>query len=378
MSDIVLLNASFAPSLILFREPMIREMIQRGYSVHATAPEFDTPTATRLALLGVGMTTIAMARRGLSAGGDMRYFAGMRKLIRRLRPRLVLNYTVKPNIWGSLAAAAAGAPSVSMITGAGFVLMTGGTLAERASRFIAQRLYRVALGANARVVFQNDDDVAEFAAVGALRDRAKVLRVNGSGVDVDWFAPAPLPSAPVFLLIARLLATKGVREFVAASKLVRAEVPEARFVLAGPLDPGYDGVAGEELAEWQASGVDYLGALPDVRPALRAASVYVLPSYREGTPRSVLEAMAMGRPVVTTDVPGCRETVIDGRNGLLVPARSVEPLAQAMLKLARDPALRERMGSQGRQMVLERFDVHKVNAVLLDGIGLTPLTSEAR
>ena len=374
MSNLVLLNASYAPSLILFRGPLIEEMIRRGYRVHATAPQFDPATARSLGDMGVEMHELPLSRRGLSPGSDLVYLWSMRALIARLRPALVLNYTVKPNIWGSIAAASLGVPSVSMITGAGFVLMKGGSPTERGARRIAQRLYGVAMRVNRRIVFQNDDDVREFEEVGALRDRSKVVRVNGSGVDIDHYTPDPLPEAPVYLLIARLLASKGVREFAEASQRVRREFPDARYMLVGPLDPGYDGIKESELAQWQVEGIDYLGALSDVRPAIRDASVYVLPScYREGTPRSTLEAMAMARPVITTDVPGCRETVTDGVNGFLVPARAAEPLAEAMLTLARDPQLRVRMGEEGRRMIEDRFDVRKVNAVLLDGIGLTPL-----
>lgn len=374
MNNIVLLNASHAPSLILFREPLIREVLRRGYSVHTTSPDFDPQTVAKLSAMGVATHHLPMARRGISPIGDLRYYLAMRTLIDRLKPRLSLNYTIKPNIWGSLAAAAGGVPSVSMITGAGFVLMTGGTRVERGARLVAQRLYGLAMRANTKVVFQNDDDINEFEAVGALRDRAKVVRVNGSGVDVDHYVVAPLPDRPVFLLIARLLASKGVREFASAGVEVRKQVPDSRFVLVGPLDPGYDGIRESEIKGWQTDGIEYLGPLSDVRTAIAEASVFVLPSsYREGTPRSVLEAMAMGRPIISTDVPGCRETVANGVNGFLVPAREVQPLIDAMLKLAGDPSLRERMGAEGRKMIEARFDVRKVNGVLLEGIGLEPL-----
>jgi glycosyltransferase involved in cell wall biosynthesis len=196
--------------------------------------------------------------------------------------------------------------------------------------------------------------------------------VNGSGVDVGSFAVAPLPAGPVrFLLIGRLLGDKGVREYAQAAQAVRQQYPNVQFTLVGMIDSNPNSIAQAELDAWVADGrLAFLGSMADVRPAIAASSVYVLPSYREGTPRTVLEAMAMGRPIITTDAPGCRETVVDGDNGFLVPVKSVEALVQAMVRFIQDPALAPRMGARSRQIAEAKYDVHQVNAVMLREMGL--------
>jgi glycosyltransferase involved in cell wall biosynthesis len=197
--------------------------------------------------------------------------------------------------------------------------------------------------------------------------------INGSGVDLGAFRPAALPQGDVsFLLIARLLKDKGIREYVEAARQVRAQYPRTSFHLVGRLDQGNPaGISARELHDWQTEGVvEYLGRLDDVRPAITATSVYVLPSYREGTPRTVLEAMAMGRPIVTTDAPGCRETVRHGVNGYLVPVRDADALAQAMARFVEEPGLIAAMGRESRRIAEEKYDVHKVNRVILQAMRL--------
>jgi glycosyltransferase involved in cell wall biosynthesis len=190
--------------------------------------------------------------------------------------------------------------------------------------------------------------------------------VNGSGVDVTAFAVAPLPTEPHFLLIARLLGDKGVREYAQAAQRTREIYPQARFSLVGWLDENPDSISQAELDSWVREGtLNFLGRLSDVRPALASCSVFVLPSYREGTPRTVLEAMAMGRAVITTDAPGCRETVVNGDNGFLVSVKSVAALTVAMTRFLDDPELAVRMGRRGRYLAEQKYDVHKVNAMML-------------
>lgn len=367
----VLLNGSLASSLVNFRGPFIRAMIARGHRVHCTAPDIPADVSEQLRDWGAGCESVPLARTGLSVRADLTYRAALRAVIRRVRPDLVVGYTVKPNIWGSLAARAEGVASASFVTGLGFAFIARGQgRVRRAVQALARRLYRRATDANRVVVFQNEDDLADFTAAGCLADPAKARMVNGSGVDVAHYMVAPLPEAPVFLLIARLLWSKGIAEYAEATRMVRDAVPGAVVRLAGFLDPGPDGASAEDLVGWQAEGLEYIGELTDVRPAMAAASVYVLPSWREGTPRTVLEAMAMGRPIVTTDAPGCRATVSHGDNGLLAPVRDAQALADAMIRLARDPAERARMGARGRARAEERYNVHRVNEVLIAHLGL--------
>jgi glycosyltransferase involved in cell wall biosynthesis len=226
------------------------------------------------------------------------------------------------------------------------------------------------------VFFQNPDDLALFQERGILQPHTPVCVVNGSGVDVASFAVRPLPAAALagavrFLFIGRLLGDKGVREYAQAARLLKRSHPQVQCALVGWIDSNPNAISQAELDGWVADGsIEFLGRLADVRPAIEACSVYVLPSYREGTPRTVLEAMAMGRAVITTDAPGCRETVVDGDNGFLVPVHSVDALAEAMARFITDPTLAARMGQRGRQLAEEKYDVHKVNAVMLKEMGL--------
>jgi glycosyltransferase involved in cell wall biosynthesis len=222
------------------------------------------------------------------------------------------------------------------------------------------------------VIFQNPDNRQVFVERGIV-ELPRTLIVHGSGVNVEHFSPAPLSQGePVFLLIARLLGDKGIREYVRAAALLKEKYPAVVLQLVGPDDPSPDGIPLDEVKKWHEAGViQYLGSTKDVRPYLAQCHVYVLPSYHEGTPRSVLEAMAMGRPVVTTDAPGCRETVQPGENGYLVPTRDAEALARAMERFILEPGLIGEMGSRSRRIAEQKYDVHKVNAVILQGMGLT-------
>jgi glycosyltransferase involved in cell wall biosynthesis len=195
--------------------------------------------------------------------------------------------------------------------------------------------------------------------------------VNGSGVDINFFKPRNLPSAFSFLLIARLIKAKGILEFAEAAESVLKNYENVSFKVAGWTETGVDSIPQEVLDSWdQNRSVEFLGPLEDVRSAISDASVYVLPSYREGTPRTVLEAMAMGRAIITTDVPGCRETVIDGHNGYLVPPRDSKALSQAIGRFLDDPSLALTMGRRSREMAVEKYDVEKVNDVILGEMGL--------
>ena len=365
----IVLNASHGPSLINFRGRLIERMIALGHEVHVTAPDLDE-TGPALRSLGAILHTVPLARTGLNPLADLRYFLAIRSLLRAVKADLAVSYTIKPNIWGSLAARSLGVRSVSMVTGLGYAFGDGAGVKRGLLRRSSQALYRAATAANAIVVFQNPDDRADFIAAGCLRERSKARLINGSGVDVDFYSPSPLPDQPVFLMIARLLGDKGVREYAAAALQILSRRNDARFLLAGYRDEGPDCIRASELAGWISEGIEYLGPLDDVRPAIRQSSVYVLPSYREGTPRSVLEAMAMGRPIITTDVPGCRETVAHGRNGLLVPPRDPESLAAAMESLIEQPDLRIDMGARSLELCRSKYDVDEVNTALLEHLGL--------
>jgi glycosyltransferase involved in cell wall biosynthesis len=370
MSRRILLNGSFAPSITNFRGHLIQDMQAAGHTVHISVPDVSAEQRRKIEAIGAVLHEVPLDRAGINPLRDWAYYRRLRALIRRVRPHLVIGYTIKPVIWGSFAAGAEGVASASMITGLGYTFVQRRTLMQRLLGFASRWLYRRATAGNRVVVFQNQDDRADFIAAGCLADEAKAKLVNGSGVDVQHFAPRPLPTAPVFLMIARLLVSKGVREYAAAAQQIRAQWPDCRFLLVGNLDETPDRIGSEELQAWQEAGIECWGWTDDVREPISQASIFVLPSYREGTPRTVLEAAAMGRPVITTDAPGCRETVRDGETGLLVPARDVAALVTAMERLASDHSLRAEMGRRARDYVIGKFAIEQVNRTLMNHLGL--------
>lgn len=369
----MLVIAGLAESLINFRGPLLATLQAKGLQVHVAAPNLPLGSAVRqqLQALGYVVHSVPMRRTGTNPVADAFTLWQLWRHMRRIRPSHVLGYTIKPVIYGSLAAWLAGVPRrFALITGLGYAFQ-GQASARGGLRVLVQRLYGVALRRTHKVFFQNPDDQALFRSLGLLPQGTSSCVVNGSGVDVSAFAVAVLPPAPHFLLIARLLGDKGVREYAQAAHRTRALYPQAQFSLVGWIDENPDAIAQAELDAWvQAGTLDFLGRLSDVRPAIQACSVFVLPSYREGTPRTVLEAMAMGRAVITTDAPGCRETVIDGDNGFLVPVKSVDALAEAMSRFITEPTLAARMGKRARKLAEDKYDVHKVNAVMLKEMGL--------
>ena len=363
-----------APNLWLFRRSLLEELIGRNHEVMALAPDFDDDLQKRLTALGVACHPIKLERTGVNPLEDIAYFWRLRTRLKLLKPDLTIAYAIKPVIYGSLAAWSLGIRRhFSLITGLGYTF--GGVgLGRRLLSALVNRLCRLAFSVNERVFVQNPDDAALLVERGLLPEQ-KVVVVDGSGIPLKEFEKTPLPKGPiVFLLVARLLVEKGILEFAAAARSLKARHPEARFRILGPFDSNASSVQPEQMQAWVDEGViDYLGETRDVRPYIRDAHVFVLPSfYREGTPRSALEAMAMGRPIITTDRPGCRETVIDGRNGFLVPARDHERLAEAMERFLEDRESLCQAGEESRRLAEDRYDVRKVNRVMLAAMGLSP------
>ena len=365
----VLLIASFPDSLIKFRGPLIDALLALGLEVHVAVPDLTEGDAVYQLLThkGIKVHDIALQRTGVNPLADLRAMLQLFRLMKKLKPDMVLSYTIKPVIYGSMAAWLARVPRrFALITGLGYAF-TGQASGKRGMvKALIRRLYRFALGRVDKAFFQNPDDEALFRQLGILPAQVPSCIVNGSGVDVAEYHQTPLPDTPCFLLIARLLGDKGVREYAQAADQVKSKYPEARFQLVGWIDDNPDAIHQQELDGWVAAGtLEYLGKLSDVRPAVANCNVYVLPSYREGTPRTVLEAMAMGRAIITTDAPGCRETVVDGDNGYLVPVKAVNELKSAMLRFIEHSDLAVKMGLRSRQIAEEKYDVHKVNEQML-------------
>lgn len=367
----VLFVAGNARSLVANRGDLIRAMRDRGLSVAALVPKADyLPDVEDL---GIPIYSFDLRRTGINPIADLRSFWQLVSLMRRLKPTMVFAYTIKPVVYGIPAARLAGVKRCfAMITGLGHAYTSESAATSRV-RAITDRLYRAALGRSERVFFQNPDDQRQFVDAGILRDPSRAVRVNGSGVNLERFPERPLPpGVPHFLFIGRLLTEKGISEFMEAAAQVKANWPEARFTVVGGRDANLPhAVAAEDLERWQRDGIaEFVGSVKDVRPWLERSSVFVLPSYREGTPRAVLEAMATGRAIITTDAPGCRETVVDGVNGFLVPAKDILRMAQAMEHYLTNPGLIERHAHASLQMAREKYDVNRVNDVILDAMGV--------
>lgn len=363
----------YARALVSFRYEMLRSMVAAGHEVIAMAPEDDSSVREALEAIGVRFATIDLNRTGLNPRADLRTLLTLKRAFRRSGAEAVLVYSTKAVVYGSIAARLAGVPKrVAMITGAGSALVGGASWRRRGISMILRLMYAVALRQTQVVFFQNPDDARLFRSLRLVSRHQRTVRINGSGVDLVRFAPEPMARGPItFILIGRLIRDKGVMEYIEASRYLRSAHPDARVQLLGDLDTNPSAITGPELEDWRQSGVvEYLGSTDDVRPFIAQAHVCVLPSYGEGMPRSVLEAMAMSRAIITTDVPGCRETVEDGRNGYLVPARDSRALADAMIRMLVHPGNIEEMGRQSRIIAEERFDVHAVNRVILRETGL--------
>lgn len=375
-----MLVASHPVSILKFRGELIKAISNSGYEIHVAAPEFENhPDALKeLNSLGYIIHNISMQRTGTNPIADAKTLKNLYILIKDIKPEYVLAYTIKPVIYGMLAAWAAKAPNrFALISGLGYAFQQVEESGERSYfQRIIHELYHQALLRAGKVFFQNPDDLNLFKELKLIDHKTSTVVVNGSGVDIFEYSTVPLPmtnNQPEirFLLIARLLADKGVREYASAARVIKKIYPHVHFDLVGLIDSNPTAITQQQLDEWINEGLfDFWGRLDDVRPAIATSSIYVLPSYREGIPRTVLEAMAMGRPIITTDAPGCRETVTDSYNGFLVPVKSVDKLVEAMEKFILDPGLISIMGQASRKIAEDKFDVHNVNHIMINEMGL--------
>lgn len=375
-----LMICSYLPSALNFRGKLLEAIANQGYEIHIMAPEFASfpEEQQKMEALGYHLHEIPMQRTGTNPVADLKLLKNLYQQIRQIQPDYVLSYTIKPVIYGMLASWLAKVPHrFALITGLGYAFQN----VESGKRSLFQKmvhgLYAQALKHSDKVFFQNPDDLKLFQDMHLLDAEKPTVVVNGSGVNVQDFDVLPLPQNDAgvvkasFLLIARLLGDKGVREYAEAARIIKAKYPATEFHLVGWIDDNPSAIAQAELDEWIADGrLNYWGKLRDVRPAISQSSVYVLPSYREGTPRTVLEAMAMGRAIITTDAPGCRETVQHGQNGYLVGVKSVDDLVQSMQYFIEDPKLIEYMGQRSREIALNKYDVHQVNAHMMAEMGI--------
>jgi len=357
----LLFVVNHADFFLSHRLPIALAARERGYDVHvATMP---TPAAGRLADYGLPWHELPLEVRSLNPLRDLVLLRHLCRLYKQLRPDVVHHVTIKPVLYGGLAARLTSVPAVvNALSGLGYVFLVGG-LKGRMLRAGIQRVMRYALGHhNAVLILQNPDDASDFVT-RRIVEKGRIVLIKGSGVDLNEFTPSPEPGEPLLVVLpSRMLWDKGVGEFVEAARTLRKNGVVVRMALVGDIDVNNPAsLTRAELEAWQREGdVEWWGHRTDMPEVFRKAHVVCLPSYREGLPRVLIEAAAAGRPIVTTDVPGCREIVRDGHNGLLVPARDGGSLAGALERLLGDRALRQRMGVAGRHMAEAEFSIEMV------------------
>ncbi|MBK7336013.1 MAG: glycosyltransferase family 4 protein [Saprospirales bacterium] len=377
----IALVANTSWNLVHFRTSLAEQLREKGYRVLAIAP--PGPYSKRLLSEPFSRyyPWTRLKAHGRNIFREWQAAWELRRLYQILRPDLALHFTIKPNMYGSWAASGLGIPSISTITGLGYPFLhpVGG------NQFVPY-LYRDALKGSSATVFQNEDDRSLFLKKRIV-DEARALLIRGSGVDTRYFSPQKgerIPDTFTFLYAGRLLRDKGIMEFLEAGRRISEKFPQARFQVAGEPEPENPSALSEKelMSFFTNPAFRCWGFVDDIRPLMAGSDVFVLPSYREGMPRAVLEAMAMGKPVITSDAPGCKETVEPGVNGLLSPVGDTEALGLAMKQmLEADPAMLEAMGARCLQKARDHFDIRAINRQFLDLIeqvlkdGITAKTS---
>jgi glycosyltransferase involved in cell wall biosynthesis len=363
---LIVVCANQAWNLVNFRSDLIRALIAAGCRVTAVAPP-DPAMEARLAELGAAFEPLAIDAKGITPHRDIATILSIHRLLKRLRPAAWLSWTIKPNVYGSLAAQLNGVTAIPNVSGLGTAFIRRNLLTQA-----AKILYRTGFRKAAAVFFQNTEDRDEFVH-GKLVSADQARLLPGSGIDTEQFSPpdAGRSIRRRFLMLSRVVADKGVREFVEAARITRARWPDARFTLMGEIGaPNRTAIPAVEVAGWVQEGViEHLEPVNDVRPHIAAADFIVLPSYREGLSRVLVEAGAMGRPAITTNVPGCRDIVSDGVNGFLCRPQDAADLANAFARAAEtgDQAW-QAMAQAARRRVVDRFSAERVIALYLSAL----------
>ncbi|WP_180046480.1 glycosyltransferase family 4 protein [Acinetobacter sp. YH12117] len=360
-------------SVLNLRKDLLLDIQKKGYQIHVLAPnlnEFEKE-ASLLKSIGFNLHEISLARSGTNPIEDLKTILSIYSALRKIQPNAILSYTIKPIIYGTLVASFLKIPKIfTLISGLGFAFQSTNESSQLGFvKKLVYFLYKKAINCSEKVFFQNDDDRQLLLDLNILNNKTDTVTVNGSGVNLEKFKQVPLlfdesqkQVLPYFVMVARLLKDKGVFEYFYAAKALKNKYPEVIFNLVGGLDDNPASLSQAELNDWIDSGViKYWGKISDVRPALAESNIFVLPSYREGVPRSTLEAMAMGRAIITTNAPGCKETVYDGKNGFKVTVQSVDELYEAMEKIILSPNAIVSMGQFSRKLAIEKYDVNKVN-----------------
>ncbi len=362
----IVLLCNSARMLLNFRGELVADFSAAGLTVHCLAPDYSDSERAALTALGAVCHDFYLIRNSTNPLDDIKALFSLIKLMKIINPDYMLAISSKPIIWGLLASTFAGIKSrLALFTGLGYAFTPTPESADKPLKDVLVFLYKLTLPLADKVIFQNQDDCTEISKLCGLKDE-KTLVIGGTGINLDkWSFCQPHLDPLTFTLVARLLVEKGILEFLEAAKYLKTIYPHIQFWLIGGIDTNPGSLCQSQIDPYVTSGVVEWFGFVDVKAYLPATSVFVLPSYREGVPRSTQEAMAMGRPIITTDVPGCRETVIDGHNGFLIPPRDVPALIKAMQRFIDNPDLIPRMGYNSRQMAVKLFDVKKINAQYL-------------
>lgn len=364
----ILVLSSNTNSLIQFRLDMMKSFQSRGYTVVAAGDAPEEKWSDYFSAMGIRYRQIFVQRNGMNPKNDLKTLSSIKKLLQEERPDKIFAYQAKSIVYGGAAAKQLRIKEFyPLIAGVGSIFVSKG-IKIKIVRAILSLQYRHAMNKAPIVFFQNNDDVELFLKKKIVK-RSQVCVINGSGVNLDIFTPMPLPEQTAFLSVSRLIKDKGVREYLSAARIVKERYPHTRFMLVGPFDSNPSAIKPEELKPYIDDNViEYFGEQRDVRPYLGQCSVFVLPSYREGVPKTVLEAMASQRAIITTDAPGCRDTVIDGENGYLVPVGDAVALADKMIELLNSPDEIAVMAKKGRRIAEEKYDVNKINKNICDAM----------
>lgn len=364
----VLINSGRTVPFLGTRKKLVTQIINQGHNVILTGYQEEYEEEIRK--MGASFVKMPVNRAGLNPIADLKLLINYYKLIKKGKIEVVHSYTIKPNIYGSIAARLAGVTEIyPTMNGIGYAF-TGEGIKAKFVRIIASILYRIAFKCSKKVFFHNIDDINEIVEQNLL-ERSKCVLINGSGIDMEYYQKKKMPESVSFVLISRLLRAKGILEYLEAAKNVKKLYKEVSFKLVGPADPNPTGIKLEDIQSYIDEGIiDYYGEQADVRPFLEDAAVVVLPSYREGVPHTILEAMAIGRAILSTDVPGCRETVQEGINGFLVPVKDSKSLANKMIWMIENKEAVHKMGEESFKISKHKFEVTKVNEIIVNTMGL--------
>lgn len=367
----VFVLGSYGPSLVNFRGDMIKAMVKNGHQVIACAPNDNGDIAEKVHKLGAKYVPIEMNRTGMNPLKDLKLIRDLIRILNREKPNVFLSYTIKPNIYGSLAASFCRIENIyGMMTGAGSVIRGSSTKLKILQKLLIP-LYKLAFKQCKTLFFLNEDDVELFKRRKIIDKKQNIVVIGSSGINLKVFKKKTLKNYDTFLFIARLIRDKGIFEFLYAAKIAKEKRPNMKFKILGPFDSNPTAITPEELKEWTDKNiVEYLGQTNDVRPYIENSFVVTLPSYHEGQGRVLLEAMATGRAVIATDVSGCRQTVVDGETGFLVPLKDSKALADKMIEMYDNKDLTIEMAEKGYERVVNVFDVEKINNLLLEHMEL--------